>query len=278
MMDLGKISSLEYSPEEEIWFSKKEQAISYPADGNQTCYAIEEDSFWFQHRNRIITTAILQHPIRTGSLFFDIGGGNGFVAKAIQDAGIPLVLMEPGREGAQNARQRGIDHVACSTIEHAGLPESCMGGIGLFDVLEHMEDDEAFLRVMHKHLEKQGKIFLTVPAYSWLWSGEDVSAGHYRRYARKELEHLLEKTGFRVEFSSYFFGFLPLPILLLRAIPFRLGMLGNRSEKSASHHQAGSPLTGKIISWLLSRESTSMHNMKPPACFGGSIIIVANKP
>lgn len=276
-MDLGKISSLEYSPEEEIWVSKKEQAISYPADGNQTCYAIEENSFWFQHRNRIITAAILQHPVRPGSVFFDIGGGNGFVAKAIQDTGVPVVLLEPGREGAKNARQRGIKNVACSSIEHSGFPESCMGRIGLFDVLEHMEDDEGFLRVMHKHLEKQGKIFLTVPAYSWLWSDEDASAGHYRRYVRKELENLLEKTGFQVNFSSYFFGFLPLPILLLRAIPYRLGIVKNDSGKSARHHRAGSQLAGKIISWLLSRELTAMHNRKAPARFGGSIIIIAQK-
>ena len=40
---------------------------------------LEEDSFWFNHRNNIIANAVKKHS--KGNVFFDIGGGNGFVAK-----------------------------------------------------------------------------------------------------------------------------------------------------------------------------------------------------
>ena len=52
---------------------------------------IEEDSFWFKHRNNIIANSVQKHsPNKT---FFDIGGGNGFVAKRLQNDGIKLYLL-----------------------------------------------------------------------------------------------------------------------------------------------------------------------------------------
>ena len=41
-----------------IWFSKMNSEISYPEEGNELCYQIEENSFWFKHRNNCIKTVI----------------------------------------------------------------------------------------------------------------------------------------------------------------------------------------------------------------------------
>ena len=51
--------------------------------------------------------AIIRRHQITGH-FFDIGGGNGCVAKAIESAGVPVVLVEPGTGGVRNARSRGL--------------------------------------------------------------------------------------------------------------------------------------------------------------------------
>ena len=68
-----------------------------------------------------------------------------------------------------------------------------------------------------------GRLYVTVPAYQWLWSTEDAISGHHRRYTTSGLARVIRAAGFTVEFSSYLFWPLPLPILLLRAIPSRLG-------------------------------------------------------
>ena len=34
-----------------IYYSKSNSSISYPEEGNENCMQIEEDSFWFKHRN-----------------------------------------------------------------------------------------------------------------------------------------------------------------------------------------------------------------------------------
>ena len=51
-------------------------------------------------------------------------------------------------------------------------------------------------------------IALTVPAFQFLWSKQDLQSHHYRRYNKKELNTLLIKNGFRVVYSTYFNFFL----------------------------------------------------------------------
>jgi SAM-dependent methyltransferase len=74
------------------------------------------------------------------------------------------------------------------------------------DVLEHMDDDVAALRTIAGLLAPGGQLIATVPAYEWLWSGEDVISAHRRRYTRDRLLHAARAAGFDVLFSSYFFA------------------------------------------------------------------------
>ena len=71
--------------------------------------------------------------------------------------------------------------------------------------MEHIEDDRSFLKALKAKIGEKGRVYLTVPAYSGLWSQEDGRAGHYRRYSLGQICKLLEESGFRVEYSSYFF-------------------------------------------------------------------------
>ena len=65
---------------DDIWYSKGRLNISYPKDGNSNCLQIEENSFWFKHRNSMILDIIKTFR---QDYIFDIGGGNGFVTKSL---------------------------------------------------------------------------------------------------------------------------------------------------------------------------------------------------
>ena len=54
--------------------------------------------------------------------------------------------------------------------------------VGLFDVVEHIEDDCSFLNNINKYLKDDGYVYITVPAYNFLWCKEDDDADHYKRY------------------------------------------------------------------------------------------------
>ena len=66
-----------------IYISQEEFGkISYPDHGNNECFDIEKDSFWFIHRNTIIKEILKKFPHHGN--FADIGGGNGYQADFIQ--------------------------------------------------------------------------------------------------------------------------------------------------------------------------------------------------
>lgn len=254
-----------------IWYSKTSSGISYPATGNDECYQIEDNSFWFRHRN----TSIIDLAIRFSpkELFWDIGGGNGFVSSGLQQSGFDVVLIEPGIHGCMNAKSRGLKNIICSSLENLNFSESSLASCGLFDVVEHIQDDHAFLKNIHFLLKPSGFLYLTVPAFPALWSDEDMTAGHYRRYTIKMMMSLLLDLGFKIKYSSYLFSVLPLPIFLFRTIPSKL----QRNKKAADLNtlkQQHSPvfLINKILKW--ETEKVKRLSRIP---FGSSCLIVAQK-
>jgi len=209
--------------EEGLWVAKTQTtSTSYPEEGSAICLSFEDDSFWFRHRNRCIL-AVVQRFHSRGTIW-DIGGGNGFVSRSLLEAGFDVVLVEPSPAGVRTARERGIPNVVCSTLEDAGFQPGSLEAMGLFDVLEHIEDDDGFLELLHRLLSPSGRLFLTVPAHGWLWSDNDRFSGHFRRYSAAPLRRLLAAHGFQVDYLTYFFRPLVLPVFLFRSLPSWLGV------------------------------------------------------
>lgn len=259
-----------------IWLARNVSKVSYPDEGNASCLSVEDTSFWFRHRNNCILEVIKHLPPATP--FFDVGAGNGYIAKALQDTGLEVVVVEPGPVGALNAQRRGVRHVIRASLEDAGFLPGVLPSVGLFDVLEHVEDDRAFMRSIRNYLDAGGKVYITVPAFEWLWSQEDVFAGHHRRYTRRSLSRVLKEAGFQVGFVSYFFAILPLPILIFRSLPHRLGLHQAAPTPDAvrKDHQIRSPIGGRALSFMLKRELGRIKAGRETS-WGGSCLAVATK-
>ena len=177
--------------------------LSYPQDGHARYLLLEDGSYWFAHRNRIIADALRRHP--PPGLLLDVGGGNGYVTRRLLDEGFDAALLEPGPVGAGNARRlRGIPRVIQSTLEEAGLAPASLGAAGCFDVLEHVEDDAGLVARIHGLLVPGGLLFATLPARSWLWSRADEEAGHHRRYSRDGVSRMLGAGFELIRFTSFF--------------------------------------------------------------------------
>ena len=275
MTDLSAIAKNLTESGNGIWVANHESVVSYPDEGNEACFAVEDTSFWFQHRNQVILELV--RKFSPNKCFFDIGGGNGCVANALQAAGVEVVLVEPGPTGAMNAKQRGVKAVVQSTLEDAGFAQESLPTVGLFDVTEHIEKDADFLRQIHNFMEPDGTLYLTVPAFQFLWSKDDELAGHYRRYTTKTLSNVLSEAGFEVKYCSYLFALLVPPIFLLRSLPswfgFRKTVSGATTQKE---HSSGKGFVSTIVQKLLNAELARVRNQKRIP-IGSSCIVVATK-
>jgi SAM-dependent methyltransferase len=277
VFDIDSISDGLVLKDDGIWYSRSTSDVAYPADGNVNCFEIEDQSFWFQHRNDCITTAVKLFPPQEGGAIYDVGGGNGYVTRGIKDCGFETVLVEPGQNGALNARRRGIDAVICSTLEDAHFRSDALTAVGVFDVIEHVQNDIAFLKNIDRILVPDGKLYITVPSYQFLWSSEDDYGGHYRRYTIHSLSQQLLKLGFRVDYATYIFRFLPIPIFLMRSIPYRLGIKTPITPKKVkSEHSLSAGLLQSKLQNVLRREISNIEK-RVPMRFGGSCLIVASK-
>jgi 2-polyprenyl-3-methyl-5-hydroxy-6-metoxy-1,4-benzoquinol methylase len=275
-MDLGGLSSaLTYDPASEIWRSERAAPVAYPEGDHATCFALEDSSFWFRHRNRCILAAVTRTP--PGGFILDVGGGNGFVSRALIDAGFPSVLLEPGPEGALNARRtRRIPDVICATLEEAALNDGSVPAVGMFDVLEHIENDAAVVEQLHQVLRPNGHVYLTVPSFNWLWSGADVDAMHFRRYTRETLAAVFARH-FDIVYMTALFGRMVPALFLGRTLPYALGFQRKRTASQfAAEHRAGGSAVSSLVERALAHESARVaagETLK----LGSTILLVARR-
>jgi ubiquinone/menaquinone biosynthesis C-methylase UbiE len=258
--------------EDGFWVVNENHEVSYTPDGHKMSFQLEEKSFWYQYRNTLFLTILKKFP---SEWLLDIGGGTGFVALFLQKKGISTVVLEPVLSGALLCKERQIKQVICGQLEDVDFQPNSLPAISLFDVLEHIEEDELFLKKCNEVLKPNGRIYITVPAYQSLWSDFDVRVGHFRRYTLKILKKRLENTGFTVEYSSYFFYFLPIFIWIFRVLRHKK-YDKNSFQKKEGEHLVSSPLSSFTVSFLLKTE-TLCFRIFGQVPFGSSCLIVGKK-
>src|SRR5437667_10420277 len=99
-VDVPALSSALTVDQMGIWRagSSTDRALSYPEGANAVCFQVEDGSFWFRHRNDCIAAAVARFP--PSGAILDVGGGNGYVARRLTDAGLETLVLQPGACGA----------------------------------------------------------------------------------------------------------------------------------------------------------------------------------
>lgn len=257
-----------------IWHSGSSEQCHYPPDGALRLSGIEENSFWFTHRRDCIIE--MMKRFQPGPLILDVGGGNGFVTQGLNQAGFNAVLLEPSAKAVRNACRRGITKIICSTLEQAQFDPHSIPAIGIFDVLEHIEEDSAFLKKLGEILMPEGKLYVTVPAFQGLWSHEDRYAEHCRRYRRRSLCTQLNKLGFAVDYATYLFSYLVVPLFLVKVIPTKLGLAKTYThEQTRDEHLIRSGVKKRLVDTMHARERKRIKKGNAIA-LGTSIMIAAH--
>lgn len=235
---------------------------------------LEAGNFWFRGRNKIILWALRKYAPELKS-FLEIGCGTGFVISAIAKQ-FPSALLSGSEyleEGLVFARQR-LPKADFNQMDARNIPyESAFDAIGVFDVLEHIEEDEAVLTQIVKALNPGGLVFITVPQHRWLWSSVDEYACHVRRYRADELHQKVSSAGLEMMRTTSFVSTL-LPAMYLSRLLQRNKTDMNMDDVAGLHIN---PILNKIFEWLLNFE-LALIRLGISLPMGGSRLLVARKP
>jgi len=137
------------------------------------------------------------------------------------------------------------------------------------DVVEHLDDDIAGLREMHRVTKNGGYSLIFVPAHMFLWGVQDDISNHRIRYTRKQICERLKAAGYTIERATYANWTFFAPILVGRTL-MRITGLKPESENNVNI----SALNG-VFGKLFGAERLWLRNLNFP--FGVSIVIVARK-
>lgn len=242
---------------------------------------VEERHFWFRARNRLIFqfTERISAGFRPGSLILEVGCGTGNVLSVLQKA-CPMGLvvgLELWSEALRYARKRGDAFLVQGDVRQCPFRNQ-FDLIGLFDVLEHIDEEQETLDCIWRLLVPGGALLLTVPAHQSLWSYFDEAAHHCRRYSPDEIGSKLSAAGFEVEFQSQFMACLfPLVWTFRKLQSFRRRRDPGSAKVLADDEFRVVPLANGFLTGLLNLEVrwlTSGHRLP----IGTSVVVVARKP
>lgn len=177
--------------------------------GFDTLAALEDANFWFQARNELILWA-LERYFGAPRRYAEIGCGTGYVLAAVERklAGSELLGSELFVQGLSFAARR-CRHAELVQMDARSMPyRAHFDAIGIFDVLEHIEEDREVLAQIARALVPGGGLLITVPQHAWLWSAVDEAACHVRRYTAAEIEGKVRAAGFEILRSTSFVSLL----------------------------------------------------------------------
>jgi len=234
---------------------------------------LEASNFWFRARNDLIVWAMRANFADCRS-FLEIGCGTGYVLSAVRAAfpTIELSGSEIFRAGLAFAASR-VPTARLYQMDARNIPfQGEFGVIGAFDVLEHIDEDEAVLREVWKALQPGGGLLVSVPQHKALWSQQDVAAHHVRRYAAAELRRKVETAGFDVVRMTSFVSLL-LPMLFV-------ARMGKRDQGAVEFDaldalRLPSPVDAGLGAVMGLERGLIRRGLSFPA--GGSLLLVARK-
>ena len=182
-------------------------------------YRVEDRHWWYRGRWAVVSGAALTHGA---------AGDATDPRRRLRHRQLPPALLRswasplasiPRRRPLASATSAASTRSQQAGLEQLPFEDDSFDLICATDVLEHIAAEHEALRELRRVAAPNAVLLLTVPAYMWLWSDEDVHLHHQRRYTRGRLREAVIKAGWTPQVSTYFNSLLLPPIALARKLP-----------------------------------------------------------
>jgi hypothetical protein len=196
---------------------------------------------------RLVGMLQLVDPVRV----LDVGAGDGWLAEQ-------LVPSLPGGSSVVcwdvNYSDEDLSAESPPSIRRTRLlPDDCFDIVLMLDVLEHLRDDDRFVRdSVLPRLRTRGTAMISVPVHPWLSTSHDVALVHERRYLVRDIRALLERY-----FTIILEGSLFTSLLAPRAAQRAMEVLGWRRQSVGLGEWSGGSRTSGVIAGLLDLDNAT---------------------
>ena len=233
---------------------------------------VEGSHWWFVGRRKILESFLdgIVRKLRTShsSLrILDVGCGTGANIEMLSQYG-EAEGVDVSDDALEFCRRKGLK-AQKGLAETLPYEDEAFDLTTALDVIEHLDDDVAGLKEMHRVTRSGGYSLFFVPAFMWLWGVQDDISNHRIRYTRKQIVERIEQAGYSVERATYANWTFFTPILAGRTI---MKLTGVKPESENNITISG--LNG-VFGRLFGAESIWLRRFNFP--IGVSIVVVARK-
>ena len=168
---------------------------------------INPENHWYYQSKKLPLLNFFKRKFKNSkTTVIDVGAGSGFFSKELMNNYrgniAKIYLVDTGYQHIETSHQQ--NNIIEKTTQ---LPDTINNSLlVMMDILEHLPDDLSLLGDIKLKSKGENYFFITVPAFTSLWSRHDVFLGHYRRYTLRSLKNTLVAAGFKVESIYYIYG------------------------------------------------------------------------
>jgi 2-polyprenyl-3-methyl-5-hydroxy-6-metoxy-1,4-benzoquinol methylase len=249
--------------------SRQVEYLSRPAQVSMTDGYFELaslDHFWVRRRFEVFQK-LAGALVQSAKEIADVGCGHGMLQRQVEEAyGREVTGFDLNEGGLKRNLSRSSKVFCYNVFERNPTFQARFDLIFLWDVIEHIADEDSFLKAVMFHLAPGGNLAVNVPAGRWAFSGYDRAAGHVRRYSHKTLLEALHKNGLKVRTWSYW-GLPFLPTLAFRKLWLRQEGVQQRA------YSTGFAVSGNVVNTLC--RVLSHMELIPQKLAGTSVMAVA---
>jgi len=236
---------------------------------------LEHRHWWFVARRRIfghlLDSALAGPRPRT---VLDVGCGAGGMLELLSRYG-EVTGLDVDQEFVDFCHSRGFANTLKGSAYELPAADGSVDLITLFDTLEHLSEDVDALRESRRALRPGGLVFLSSPAYRFLWTNNDEMAHHERRYTAGELRAKLTDAGLAPIKVSYFNTILfPLIVPALLAKQVKESFVDPSETTNLSHTPP--PWLNRILAAVMGGERHLLSRRSFPT--GHSLLALARRP
>lgn len=172
--------------------------------------------WWHTNKRRLVFKSLAKWNLLS-SRILEIGSGGGLLSAMLHHAGADVVASDLHMEACGFARDSGVHKVLVfDASRHWPLKPSSFQTVLVLDVLEHFQDDVAFLTEVRRVLSPGGIGLINVPAYQFIFSTWDKALGHFRRYSKSSLIRVIKAAGLQIRTISYWNMLSLIPAIIIR--------------------------------------------------------------